>query len=61
MYQVMKYRCYKKPPKDIKVREQQHHQYMMKQKEKYSLPIKGEYGISKLWNYLESKVGEKKE
>lgn len=37
------------------------HQEMMKLKRKYSLPIKNENGIGKLWNYLEKKVGEKKE
>ena len=61
MYQVLKYRNYEKPKKNEKTRENLKHQQMIKLKNKYALPIKREDGISKLWNFLEEKVGECKE
>lgn len=61
MSKVMSYRLYEKPPKNRKAQENIRHQNMMRLKEKYSLPIKSEKGIEKLWDYLEQKVGESKE
>ena len=61
MYKIMEYRNYEKPTKNEKTRENLKHQQMMKLKQKYSLPEKSEYGIEKLWDYLEKKVGEGKE
>ena len=61
MSKVMSYRLYEKPPKNIKTQENIRHQNMLKLKRKYSLPIKNEKGIEKLWGYLEQKAGENKE
>ena len=61
MYRIMSYRNYEKPIKSEKTRANLKHQQMMKLKNKYSLPQKNQYGIEKLWNYLEKKAGENKE
>ena len=57
------YRTYKKPPANPKTREEQNHLYMLQMKRLHSLPNKNqvENGLEKLWNYVEKKVGEKKE
>lgn len=61
MHRILEYRNYEKPIKNEKTRENIRHQQMMKLKNKYSLPIKNENGIEKLWSYLEKKAGETKE
>lgn len=59
---VLSYRTYTKPPKSEKTREENRHKFMMKMKNKYSLPIiQNENGFEKMWGYLEKKVGENKE
>lgn len=61
MHKVMEYRNYEKPIKNEKTRENLRHQQMVKLKQQYALPQKSEFGIEKLWNYLEKKAGENKE
>lgn len=61
MHRIISYRLYEKPIKNEKTRENLKHQEMMKLKRKYSLPIKNDNGIERLWNYLEKKTGETKE
>lgn len=57
---VIGYRTYTKPSKSIKTQEEQRHRFMMKMKNKYSLPIiQNTNGFEKMWNYLEKKVGDK--
>lgn len=59
---VIGYRTYKKPSKSMKTQQEEHHRFMMKQKQKYSLPIpQNKRGFEKMWNYLEKKVGDNKE
>ena len=62
MHRVMEYRNYEKPVENEKTRKTLRHQQMMKLKQQYALPATAnEEGAEKLWNYLEKKVGEKKE
>lgn len=57
---VISYRTYTKPSKSIKTQEEQKHRFMMKMKNKYSLPIiQNTKGFENMWRYLESKVGDK--
>lgn len=59
---VMSFRLYKKPSKNIKTVEAEEHKYYMKMKRKYSLPVQidSEKGLEKLWDFVEKKAGEKK-
>ena len=57
---VISYRTYTKPSKSIKTQEEQRHRFMLKMKNKYSLPIiQNTKGFENMWRYLESKVGDK--
>lgn len=61
---IIEFRTYKKPNKDLKARENAEHNYRIKMKQKYALPNnygQTNNGFSKLWGYLEKKVGEQKE
>ena len=59
---VIGYRTYKKPSNSMKTQQEEHHRFMLKQKEKYRLPIlQNQKGFEKMWNYLEKKVGDNKE
>ena len=57
---VLYYRTYTKPSKSIKTQEEQRHRFMLKMKDKYSLPIiQNTNAFEKMWGYLEKKVGDK--
>lgn len=62
MNKVLEYRLYERPSKNTKVQEDKKHRFMMKMKQKYSLPntSDSEKGLEKLWGYLEKKAGESK-
>lgn len=61
MYQIMSFRLYEKPPKNIKVQEEKEHKARMKLKQQYALKQNPKDGLEKLWNYVEKKAGENKE
>ena len=63
MNKVMEYRLYEKPSKSAKVQEEKRHRFMLKMKQKYSLPLQEnlDESLEKLWNYVEKKAGDKKE
>lgn len=60
MYQIMSFRLYEKPSKNIKVQEDKEHRARMKLKQKYALKQDSQNGLEKLWNYVEKKAGENK-
>lgn len=57
--QVIQYRTYKKPPKNVKTSEAQEHKFYMEKKKHYSLPDKSsvEENLKKLWDYVKKKAG----
>jgi hypothetical protein len=61
--QVISYRAYKKPSKNIKAYEQEENKFYMKMQKQYALPNteSAEEGLQKLWGYLESKVKKQSE
>lgn len=64
MYQVIDFRTYEKPLKSGKTQEDKVHRFRMQMKREYALPEKYQktgYAFSKMWGYLEKKVGENKE
>ena len=61
MYQIMSFRLYEKPPKNIKVQEEKEHKARMKLKQQYALKQDPQKGLEKLWSYVEKKAGENKE
>ena len=63
MHQIIEYRTYEKPPKNIKTQEEKEHKYKMQMKRKYALPSphNTENGFEKMWSYVEKKAGEIKE
>lgn len=60
---MMGYRLYEKPPKNIKTQEEKEHKFRMQMKRKYALPNpqESENNLEKMWNYVEKKAGEEKE
>ena len=60
---VMEYRLYERPPKNVKTQGEKRHRFMLKMKQKYSLPLEEnlETSLEKLWNYVEKRAGDKKE
>lgn len=60
---VIQYRTYEKPPKSIKVQEENEHRFRIKMKQKYALKDNRNESLDsleKLWKYTEQKVGETK-
>lgn len=61
--EVISFRTYKKPPKNIKTQQEQEHKFRMKMKRIYSLPnsiVSTDDQLSKLWGYVEKKAGDEK-
>lgn len=60
---MLNFRLYEKPPKNAKAQEDKEHKFRMKMKQKYSLPSQEnpDFGLQKLWNYVEKKAGDNKE
>lgn len=58
MYQIISFRLYEKPSKNIKVQEEKEHKAKIKLKQKYSLKDNSQNGLEKLWNYVEKKAGD---
>lgn len=61
MYQIMSFRLYEKPSKNIKVQEEKEHKAKMKLKQQYALKQESQKGLEQLWSYVEKKAGENKE
>lgn len=62
--QVIQYRTYEKPTKNIKASESKEHRFYMDKKRQYMLPAKKtntSKGFNSMWNILEKKVGENHE
>lgn len=61
--QVLEYRLYKRPSKNVKMLEEEEHKFKMQMKRKYALPNlkQDNKGFEKLWSYAEQKVGVNKE
>lgn len=57
MLQVLGYRSYKKPSGNIRVYQNEEHQYYLSKQRQYALPVEPENideGFNKMWEYLES-------
>lgn len=57
MLQVLGYRSYKKPSGNIRVYQNEEHQYYLSKQRQYDLPTEEkeiEDGFNKMWEYLES-------
>jgi hypothetical protein len=61
--QIVSYRAYKKPSKNVKAYEQEEYKFYISKQRQYALPNteSAEEGLQKLWGYLENKVKKQSE
>lgn len=62
--QVIQYRTYEKPPKNVKNSEEKQHKFYMEKKRQYALPFqfgdKASQGLQTMWDFVKIKAGEQK-